>query len=182
MKNGMDGNMDARIPKMRKARNRQSSGTAAARRLLRRLREVGHSPQAWFEPSPASAARWKAIPLIGGVTQRTRPRSGRVVFDSWDMTPAVALRDIVDGHIRRLELKAGRVSLEIVAERTQDHWEFVGRIYANNEIQNSYVLKVGRFNLLPRTNGFYHWSSTSVPRTLRVVSYRNNLVFGGIQW
>jgi len=174
--------MDARKLKTHGARNHRSTASVKTHHSLRLLREVGNSPQAWFEPSPASAARWKAIPLIEKVTERTRPRSGRVAFDSWDMAPAVALRNIADGHIRRLELKAGRVSLEIVAERTQDHWEFVGRIYANNEIQNSYVLKVGRFNLLPRTNGFYHWSSTSVPRNLRVVSYRNNLVFGGIQW
>jgi len=174
--------MDARIPKMRKARNRQSSGTAAARRSLRLLREVGHRSQAWFEPSVASAARWKVIPLMDETVQKTRPRHGRVVFDSWEMAPAVALRDVTDGHVRRLALKAGKVTLEIVAERTQDHWEFVGRVYAGNEVQHSYLLEAGRVKLLPQTDGFYHWSSIAVPRTIRVISHQTSLLFGGIRW
>ncbi len=178
----MDGNMDARKLKTRKARNRPSSGPAKARQSLRLLRTIGNSPQGWFEAPAASAARWKAIPLMDEAPQKSRPRNGRVAFDSWEMAPAAALRDIPDGHIRRLELKAGVVTLEIVAERAQDHWEFVGRIYSRNEVQNTYVLKVGRIKLIPRTDGFYHWSSTSVPHAVRAVSYRNNLLFGGIPW
>ena len=178
----MDGNMDARVSKMRKAQNRRSGGTAKARHSLRLLREVGNSPRAWFEPTVASAARWKAIPLMNEAAPKTRPRFGRVVFDSWEMAPAGALRDIADGHIRRLELKAGKVTLEIVAERAQDHWEFVGRVYAQDAVQNSYVLSVRRLRLLPRTDGFYHWSSISVPHAIRIVSYQDNLVFGDIQW
>jgi hypothetical protein len=174
--------MDARKPKKRQTRKNRMTGSTEILQSLRELRKVGNSPQSWFEPSADSVARLKSIPLIDEVTQKSHPRNGRVVFDSWDMAPAIALRDIADGHVRHLELKAGSVSLEIVAERAQDHWEFVGRIYRCGEIQHSFIMKVGRFSLMPQTDGFYHWSSSSVPRVIRVVSYNNNLHFGGIKW
>lgn len=92
------------------------------------------------------------------------------------------LRDVADGQIRRLQFRAGKFSLEIVAERTRDHWEFVGRIYSGKEVEHSFVLRVGRLKLLAETDGFYHWSSRAVPRTIQAVSYNDNLNFGEIEW
>jgi hypothetical protein len=84
--------------------------------------------------------------------------------------------------IRRLCLKAGKLSLEIVAERRQDCWEFVGRVYDSKKVSSEYVLRVGAKKLLPRSQGFYHWSSKGTPRTLRLLSQDLQVEFERLSW
>jgi len=157
-------------------------GAAETRNSHRLLKELGGNPNNWFEPSPDSAARWKSIPLLDEPPKRTRPRTGRVIYDSWKMGPATALRDVPDGQIRRLELQAGRFSLEIVAERARGHWEFVARIYRDKAVEHQFVMLIGQLRLLAGADGFYHWSSKAVLHTVQAVSYEDNLTFGGIEW
>jgi hypothetical protein len=139
------------------------------------------SDRIWASPSPDAIERWKATPLLFGA-KGGRFEVGRVINDSWATAPAVALRDIVDGHIRRLELKAGKVVLEIVAERITDHWEFVARVQTGEKTDNNYILNIGRIRLLPYASGFYHWSSSWVPRTIKLISFKRQIAFEKVLW
>jgi hypothetical protein len=134
-----------------------------------------------LNPSGASLERLEAIPLLFE-TGRARALPGKIVYDSWAHGPAVALRDVTDGHVRRVVLRAGKVSLEIVAERRQRDWQFVARVYSGGQVRHGFVLKVGARKLLPGSGGFYQWTSRAVPHSLSLFSYRKNLVFERVSW
>ena len=135
-----------------------------------------------YQPAAEALKRFEAIPLLFAPQGRGSALSGRVVFDSWSQGAAPALRDATDGHVRRLRLAAGQTTLEILAERRSDRWEFVARAYRGREAAHDFVLKVGSRRLLSRSGGYYHWSARSVPRSLALLSYRCPVVFGGLIW
>jgi hypothetical protein len=89
---------------------------------------------------------------------------------------------MVDGHVRRLKMKAGRLTFEIVAERRNNRWEFVARAALGRRVTSQFVLKVGRRKLLPQAGGFYIWRSKSVPRLMRLESYEQSIVFEKLAW
>ena len=133
-------------------------------------------------PSEEALKRYALIPLVhrpagGGATVH-----GKVAYDSWAYGEPVALRDTTDGFIRRLQLKAKKICLEIVAERRRNSWEFVARVYSGEKVLHDFVLKVGRDKLLPSSGGFYQWSSTKVPATVKLISYEQNVVFDRLSW
>jgi hypothetical protein len=158
-----------------------SDNLSSSDKIDRFLQLTAQTDQIWTKPSSDAINRWKTIPLFFG-GKGGKSGTGHIISDSWTTAPAVALRDIADGHIRRLELKAGKVVLEIVAERMADHWEFVARVQTKEKIENNYILKVGQIRLLPYSSGFYHWSSTWVPRTIRLISFKRRLVFEKVAW
>jgi len=133
-------------------------------------------------PSEKALKRYALIPLChrptgGGVTVQ-----GKVAYDSWAHGAPVALRDTTNGFIRRLQLKARKISLEIVAERRYNSWEFVARVYRGEKVLHDFVLKVGRDKLLPSSGGFYQWSSSKVPATVKLLSYEQDIVFDKLSW
>lgn len=134
------------------------------------------------QPSPDALDRYSAIPLVDRRPVAARRIEGRVSFDSWADCPAAQLRDMTVGMIRRICLKAGKLSLEIVAERRQDCWEFVGRVYDRKNVSSEYVLRVGARKLLPRSQGFYHWSSKGTPRTFKLLSQDLQVEFERLSW
>jgi hypothetical protein len=145
------------------------------------LQITSSAAQTWAGPSKAAISRWETLPLLFGA-ESGKSEAGHIVGDSWYAAPALALRDIDDGHIRWLKLKAGKVTLEIVAERMTDHWEFVARVNSKGKVENNYVLKVGHVRLLPYSEGFYHWSSKWVPRSVKLLSFNRQLNFERILW
>jgi len=150
------------------------------RDLLRPL--ANRAKRQLADPSEEAIERFCSIPLVCDPVSSARPVHGKVVFDSWAGTVSQALRDNVDGHIRRLKLRAGRLTLEIVAERRDNRWEFVARASLGRKVSHRFVLQVGRRRLLPQTGGFYIWDSRSVPHLLRLESFDNRFVFEKLSW
>lgn len=148
--------------------------------LLRQFSIVGRPPVA--RPDSAAVDRFAAIPLIFDEASLRRTVSGNLTFDSWSQQPIAQLRDAGVGLTRRLCLEANRITLEIVAERQQDQWEFVARVYHKKEVSSEYVLKIGRQKLLPRSQGFYHWSSKRAPGKIRLLSKSLEVCFEGLSW
>ena len=144
---------------------------------IKKAATTGHA-----KPSDAAVERYCSIPLLFEESSDARTVRGRTTYDSWADSPAVALRDSADGHIRRLKLKAGNVVLEIVAERRDSVWEFVARVYDRKKVNNSFVLKVGGHRFLPQTGGFFVWSSTMAPRILRLESFDAVISFEKLSW
>ena len=140
------------------------------------------SEQTVFEPSNESVTRLSVIPLLFDEPFGLPVGSGRVAYDSWSQGPRVALRDITDGHIRRVQLEAGKISVEIVAEMNKGKWEFVARVYRNKTVVHDFVMSVGRKKLLSESGGFYRWSSKSVPRNISLTSPAQHLTFERLSW
>ena len=151
------------------------------RNLLKPLEE-NLQTAGFIRPSEAAVVRYCSVPLLFDAAAEVRPVQGEIVYDSWAHGPGVALRDTVNGHVRRLKLKAGRLVFEIVAQRRDNRWEFVARATSARSVTNSFVLKVGGRKLLPQTGGFYIWTSKSVPRLLRLESFEQSVIFEGLAW
>jgi len=132
--------------------------------------------------TPGALDRYAAVPLIDRQPASAQRITGQVAFDSWANRPAAQIRDVTVGLIRRVCLQAGKLSLEIVAERRQDCWEFVARVYDRKTVSSEYVLRVGAKKLLPRSQGFYHWSSKGTPRTLKLLSQDLQVEFERLSW
>jgi hypothetical protein len=123
-----------------------------------------------------------AIPLVYESASRRRLVKGAITFDSWSQRPVTQLRDAGVGLTRRVCLEANGVTLEIVAEREQAEWEFTARIYQKNRVSSEYVLRIGRQKLLPKSQGFYHWSSKRAPGKIRLLSSSVEVRFEGLSW
>ena len=132
--------------------------------------------------SADSVAAAEAVPLAHSNLPARRVVSGRMTFDSWSDRPALEIRNAGAGLTRRLCLKAGRLSLEIVAERTLEGWDFVARVYSAKKAVSGYSLRIGTRNVLPRSQGFYHWSSKAAPRTLELIGTADRFRFEGLSW
>jgi hypothetical protein len=133
-------------------------------------------------PTAEAMERFCNIPLIEDSAVSGSACSGAVVFDSWQDLPAHALRDITDGHIRRLTIKAGSLRLELVAERREQKWEFVARIYSSDKVRHDCLIKAGGRKLLPGSGGFYHWTSKNKPRLVELHTFDQQHVVEGLTW
>jgi len=134
------------------------------------------------EPSDEAIKRYDLIPLYYGKETSGATVHGKIAYDSWSQGAAVSLRDITEGHVRRIQLRAKNISLEIVAERRQNHWEYIARIYYNQKVTHDFILKVGARKVLPFSGGFYHWTSRTVPGTIKLLSYKQNILFDKLLW
>lgn len=164
---------------------RTQPGRASMPKLVRDLlpTPIKKTASAGFaKPSTAAVERYCNIPLLFDESSDVRTIRGRTIYDSWADGPIIALRDTADGHIRRLKLKAGSLILEIVAERRDNVWEFVARVYDGKKVANSHVLKVGGRRFLPQTGGFFVWSSRMAPKVLRLESFDANISFEKLSW
>ncbi len=133
-------------------------------------------------PSCEALQRYALIPLYFRKEKEVTVIKGKIAYDSWSQGTPVALRDTTDGYIRRLHLKTRNLSLEIVAERRQNQWEFVARLYSGDKVIQNFVLQIGRFKILPLSGGFYQWTTKKVPATVRLLSYDKNIVFDRLSW
>lgn len=132
-------------------------------------------------PSSHSRQRLHSIPFLFDTSVRSAAIFGRIDYDSWaELAPG--LRNSEDGHIRRMRFNAGKISIEIVAERRESGWEFIARIYSENSVVHEYVLNVGNKRLLAQADGFYHWTSKSLLQRIQIVSPDQHIEFGGIKW
>ena len=185
--------MKKTVNKRRKAK--KTSGIAAPNSLYSLIDELEKGPTSiesrWDaalsagvieQPSGEAISRFELIPLFCGSEKPAAFVHGTTAYDSWAGNSPVALRDATDGHIRRIQLKANRLSLEIVAERRQNHWEFVARVYYGQNVKHDFVLKVGTRKILPFSGGFYHWTSRSVPYSIRLLSYKQHVIFDKLLW
>lgn len=134
------------------------------------------------EPSSDAVASWAAIPLLDSEPTRPVRHHGSISFDSWAEAGAVAIRDISIGDVRRLVLTAGSISFEIVAERLQQGWECVARVYDKGNVTSGFVLRVGRRRLLASTQSFYHWTSKQGPRGIALLSSGREVEFENPSW
>ncbi len=164
---------------------RTQSDRAATPKVVRDLLPVPGkeaAPSGFSKPSSSAIERYCNIPLLFEESPNAHSVRGRTVYDSWADGPAMAMRDTADGHIRRLKLKAGNHVLEIVAERRDNLWEFVARVYERTRVTNSFILKAGGRRFLPQTGGFFVWSSRLVPKVLRLESFDTNISFEKLSW
>ena len=134
------------------------------------------------KPDADAIERYSAIPLIYEDASARRVVAGSLTFDSWSQKPVAQLRDAGVGLTRRLCLEANGITLEVVAEREQDRWEFVARVYQKKAVSSEYVLRIGRLKLLPKSQGFYHWSSKRAPAKIGLLSQSIEVSFEGLSW
>ncbi len=133
-------------------------------------------------PSPQSIARAQAVPKLVESRRPSRAITGRMTFDSWADVSAVQLRSTVGVLERRVRLEAGKYTLELVADRTLEEWEFVARIYNKEKVTSEFILQVGRRKLVPQSQRCYYWSAKNPPRTLRLLSSDLKIDFGKLTW
>ena len=147
------------------------AGRSAFRRVIHELQL----------PSAHARSRCHAIPLLFEDAVNLRRISGRIGLDSWEGT-SVGVRDISDGYVRRLKFDAGPITVELVAERRNDGWEYVARVYKKNMVAHEFVLEAGRRRILPHSDGFYLWTSSNLLKGIRLIALDRQIDFGGIQW
>jgi hypothetical protein len=135
-----------------------------------------------IKPDLRSIRRFSAIPMLYQTGRRRIRQHGNLAFDSWASLPAFQLRDITPDFIRHLCLKAGRIKLEIIAERQQEVWEFTARVYDDNDVSMEWILSAGRRKLYPEAFGFYHWSSRNRPHCLKIFNRDNKIDFEKLSW
>ena len=138
--------------------------------------------RAVYEPSEDAMARLSVIPLLFDEPRNPTVNTGSLVYASWAQGPPVALRDVTDGFVRRIQLKAGKVSLEIVAEMSKGRWEFVARVYRGRSVVHDFVMNVGRKKILSESGGYYRWSSKTVPHKIGLTSIGKRLTFERLSW
>ena len=134
------------------------------------------------QPSDEAIQRYSAVPLLFEEPRGARSYRGRVELDSWSGTGGVRLRDVTEGHVRRIRLGWKQLHLDVVAERTHDGWQFTARVEDGDDVAHGFVLKVDAKNLLPRSGGYYHWSSKRVPRVLALSSREQQITFEELAW
>jgi hypothetical protein len=158
----------------------QSTLSMSVDGLLHRLKKTG-SLSADL-PSSEALERYAVIPLLFAQKSTPADRQGHISFDSWADRPAIELRNITRGHVRRIRLQAGPISLVLVAERRQEDWSFVARVYRHENVSCEFVITAGGHKLLPRTQGFYQWTSARTPRKLGLISPNMKVEFERLKW
>ena len=168
-----------------------SSRTRARRKVRQTLRRwldtaAGGSPsetgRTLSQPSAQAISRYKTIPLLFQQLAHAPVLECPIVYDSSAQGRPVGLRNATDGHIRRVRFAAGNLEMETVAERKDKAWEFVARVYQDGEVAHQFVLRVGARKLLADAGGFFHWTSVTVPRRFRLLSYEHDIACEVIPW
>lgn len=92
------------------------------------------------------------------------------------------VRDVTFGHVRRVRLEAGKIALEFIAERRENDWNFVARVYKGGRVSSDYILSVGRRKLLPKSQGFYFWDAKRPPVKISLHGGKSVIEFDRLQW
>ena len=132
-------------------------------------------------PSEAHLAALEAIAVLKSDRRRAAV-TGELAYDSWSGLSSMQVRDAARGFERRLRLRAGRIELEIVAERELTGWKFSARAYIDKVPSGGFALKVGRKTLTPEFRNCFYWSSERPPKTMRLLSASEEIVFRAIPW
>jgi hypothetical protein len=136
-----------------------------------------------LEPvSEGLISRFSLIPVLVGSHKPARSVTGAVKFDSWSQLPALAARDGAKGMERRMRLKAGRITLELVAEHRPEGWEFTARVYDKRKVDSNFVLKIGRQKIPAGLQSCFFWSSEKPPRRIQLLSPKVFIDFGPLNW
>lgn len=163
--------------------NQETARKQSIKSALAGYHKVGRSGKSnIIQPSEEATRRYNSIPLLFEESGARDSVDGRITFDSWQQGDPVSLRDVTDGHLRRVTLKAGPVSIELVAEKTRDCWEFIARVYSVDKVCHDFVIKVGRRKLLSDSGGYYHWSSKLTPGQIELLSFEQNISFERLSW
>jgi hypothetical protein len=134
------------------------------------------------QPSSEALSRFKSIPLMFHQPTLVPVLQCPIVHDSSAQGQLVSLRNATDGHIRRIRFGVGNLEMEIVAERRDKAWEFVGRVYQDNDVAHRFILRAGSRKLMADAGGFFHWSSESVPRHFRLLSFEQEVTCEVVSW
>ena len=132
--------------------------------------------------SSEGLGRHAAIGRRAEIDRPERSIVGCLVSDSWTQLAPAQVRDATVGLERRLCLRADNITLELVAERLDEKWQFVARVYKEEEATSEFVLKVGTRKLVSQAEGFFHWSSSKPPQTLRLLSESLQINFEKVSW
>jgi hypothetical protein len=92
------------------------------------------------------------------------------------------LRGVTTDLTRRLLLKAGRVKLELAAERHLDMWEFAARVYDRGRASAKFVIKIGGRKVTVGPSGFFYWSSKRPPAKVSLLGESHIIEFEGLSW
>ena len=170
------------------SKSRQKAGSTSSRKTrIPALEDIlgtalNFGSTALAEPSDEMIQRCSTIPMLFEPVDPDHPASGKLTYDSWSTALSPSLRDTIDGHVRRLRFEAGRYTIEIVAEKRRQVWEFTARIYKGSEVAHDFVLRVGGRRFLAGPGGFFFWSSRQVPRLVLALSYDHIIQFDEIAW
>ncbi len=132
--------------------------------------------------SPSLLKKIESIPTDSRKKHRTAVIKGQIVSDSWSHMEYVQLRGAATDLTRRLVLKAGRIKLELAAERHLDTWEFAARVYDHGRASGKFVIKIGGRKVSVGQSGFYYWSSKRPPAKIRVLGKSYIIDFEGLSW
>ena len=127
-------------------------------------------------------ARLDFIPQLFEPVGRRKAVTAALTCDSWESGERVGVRDIISGNIRRLSFAGGGYLLELVVERRDRHWEYVGRLYRGNQVENRVVLRVGSLRMLPGSGGFIRWLSGRLTRNINLATPGATIQIEGISW
>ncbi len=131
------------------------------------------APEGWVE---------RAITLAKGekLGDKIKRFTAKLVFDSWAIPQPVGVRGKDIQRHRRIRYKSGKVVLDIHAECGQKGWVFTA--YISGEKKVAAILKIGKKNLLPDKQGFYHWSSGRPPGVFYLQYEDYQIEFPRLPW
>jgi hypothetical protein len=83
---------------------------------------------------------------------------------------------------RRITLTAESITLEIVAQRAIEGWEFTARAYRDNQATDEFVLTAGRRRILPGAQKCFYWSARRGPKRLVLQAMHCRIEFETLLW
>jgi hypothetical protein len=107
---------------------------------------------------------------------------GRILSDSWSQLASAQLRDMAADVSRRLVLRAGKIDLELSAERHLGNWEFAARVYDRGKTSTQFVITAGARKVKAGPLGFYCWSSKRPPNRIGLLRDSHVIAFEGLSW
>ncbi len=108
--------------------------------------------------------------------------AGRIVSDSWSQIAGAQLRDVATDVSRRIVLRAGKIDIELSAERHLGSWEFAARVYDCGHASSQFVIKAGARKIQAGPVGYYCWSSKRPPGKIKLLLNQDTVEFEGLSW
>lgn len=134
------------------------------------------------QSSPDLLKLIESIPSVSRKERRATVVKGHIVSDSWGRMAYAQLRGVATDLTRRLLLKAGRIKLELAAERHLDKWEFVARVYDQGKASEKFMIKIDGRKIPVGPSGFLYWSSKRPPAKVKLLGESQVIEFEGLSW